>query len=560
MRTSRVVLRTLFASLLGMAVVGPAAADPPNSPDSSATRYRPQTWTDHDARPIREPEEREKNLMGHQFREAVVEPLSHAFDIPDKLLWLVDAFGADTEEEGANVNKFDEVPNSSWFTNRNHVRALTSDEIRKGPIGSDLRPVPPYTIKSYKKSGVNPGFNIKDAADKRWVVKLDPPSHPQLGSGADAVVSRLLYAAGYNLPHDVPFTFRRDELEIDDDLAKGVEGDPPLTAALLDSMLVRGAVKDGKHYAQASLFLEGTPIGHIDMRGRRPDDPNDLHSHKNRRELRGLYVLMSWLGSWDTKDHQSLDTFIENGEDSTGYVRHHLLDVGAALGAAAEGPKAVPYGYENRIDWGWTMRRLFSLGFATEPWRRTEQVTGIPSVGNFESDVYEPQKFKPLQPHPAFRERTDRDDYWGAKIVASFSDVQIEAAIDAAGYEDPRAKPLLLDLLKRRRDKVARYWFGVVAPLDYFHVDGSVLRFRDLAVDRKLEGPRSYEARIDSREGHLETDHLLLQENALVLDQLGAEPTHIVLELAIAGRDAKPATVELRKENGAWKVASVSHG
>ena len=182
------------------------------------------TGVDHDGRPIKQPKLREKNLYAHQFREAFTEPLSHGLDVPDKILWLVRQITGGTKPQSANVNAFDEVPNSSWFTNRNHVRALTPTEVRMGVEGDEVRPKPPYTVKSYKKQGVNPGFNIKDANGKRWVVKLDPVGHPQIGSGADAVVSRLLHAAGYNVAHDIAFTFRRDELKIDEDLSRRPSG------------------------------------------------------------------------------------------------------------------------------------------------------------------------------------------------------------------------------------------------------------------------------------------------------------------------------------------------
>jgi hypothetical protein len=51
---------------------------------------------------------------------------------------------------------------------------------------------------------------------------------------------------------------------------------------------------------------------------------------------------------------------------------------------------------------------------------------------------------------------TDRDGYWGAKIVASFSDEQIAAAV--AKYEDPRARDYVVRTLTRR-DKIVRHWF-----------------------------------------------------------------------------------------------------
>src|SRR6185295_2007441 len=111
----------------------------------------------------------------------------------------------------------------------------------------------------------------------------------------------------------------------------------------------------------------------------------------------------------------------------------------------------------------------------------------------YESAVYQPQDFKEMIPQPAFRAATDRDGYWGAKIVASFSDEQIAAAVEAAQYEDPRARDCLVSNLIVRRDKIARYWFDRVAPLDFFSVEDDALRFRDLAVDIGLSRPRAYD-------------------------------------------------------------------
>lgn len=542
--------------VLGLGLASPSIATAATV--TSSADIDSAAWVDHDGRPIATPRNREKPLYGHEFREAIVEPLSHAFDIPDKILWLIDALGGDTEREAVNVNAFDEVANSTWFTNRNHVKSVSLEDVRKGAY-EDIHPSPPYTIKSVKRKGVNPGFNIKDAAGKRWVVKFDRPGYPQLGSGADVVSSRLLYAAGYNISHDVTFSFRRDELKIDEDLLKGKEG-PPFIESDLESLLVRGHHDaGGRIVGQASLFLPGKPVGPIDMRGRRPDDPNDRFRHFHRRELRGLYVLMSWLNSWDTKDHQSLDTFMET-EKPKGYVRHHLLDVGASLGAAAEGPKKPANGYENTIDWAWIARRFFSLGFAAEPWRRARQETGIPTVGNFESEVWQPNQFKPIQPHPAFRLRTERDGYWGAKLVASFSDNQIRAAIDAAGYDDPRARDFLARQLIERRDKTARYWFSQVAPLDFFHVAAGELHFHDLAVDRGLEARRHYEVRLAKSDGKPSARRWNVADPAFTLAHLGDGVRDVELELSAVGLDADPTNVWLIRKGNEWVLTGVRHG
>lgn len=541
-----------LCALCALAFADPALAKKTEQPKLPSQPVDPVTKVDHDAQPVREPAERDKNLYAHQLREAFWEPMSHLLDIPDKLLWMT---GQGPEKPAANVNAFDEVANSSWFTNRNHVRALSPEAVRLGPLGKELVPTPPFTVKSRKVGGVNPGFTIKDKAGKRWVVKLDVPGYPQLGSGADVVVGRLLWAAGYNVSHDVAFSFHRKDLVIDDELKKGKDGADPFSDADLDTLLLHGArFDDGRYAGQASLFLEGTPIGSIDMRSKRPDDPNDLYRHRHRRELRGLYALCSWVGSWDTKDMQSLETFVET-KDSLGFVRHNLLDFGASLGAAAEGPRPPERGYEFTVDGKWSMLRYVTLGFVQEPWRKIPRDNMIPSLGSFEATVWNPDKFKSLQPHPAFRERTENDDYWGAKLVASFSDAQIAAAIDAAGYEDPRVKPALLALLIARRDKLARYYFDRIAPLDFFTFDGTTLKFRDLAVDRKLAAPRRYEVEIDGA-GQDRTQSL--DATALKLPA-PANAKEAKLTFRIAGSKADPVVVHLIAEGNTWKIARVRH-
>jgi len=518
----------------------------------------PSTWVDHDGRPVPKPKDREPGHLGHLTRESLIEPINRAFDIPDKLLWLTEPLGVRKVPGAANVNDFDEVPNSTWFTNRNHVRSLSPREVFVGPQG-DFRPTAPYTIKSVKKHGFNPGFNVKDGAGRRWVVKLDAPGYPQTGSGAGVVASRLIWAAGYNVSHDESFRFRRDELKLDEDLVKGKDGEKPFGEADLNRLLERGArADDGSYYASASLFLSGSPVGPLSFRGKRKDDPNDRIWHKNRRELRGLYVAYSWLNNWDVKDHQSLDTY---GPDSaTGYVTHYLLDMNGSLGAAAEGAKPLFYGYEQRIDPAWILRRFVTLGFVVEPWRKARQKTGIPSVGNLEAEYFHPGDWAPLQYVESFRRITLPDAYWGAKLVASFTDDQITAAVDAAHYEDPRARAFIRDILIRRRDKVASYWFDRVAPLDFFHVEEGVLRFHDLAVDLGLTRERAYRIHAERDGGRDQSLEASSANPQIRLPADAPEGSRASFRFSIVGSRAKPADVDLERHGGGWVVTRVRHG
>ena len=517
------------------------------------------TWVDHDRVAIQRPPDWQPGYWGQQFHHSVIAPLTHAFDIPDKLLWAAQRLGAGTRREAVNVNAFDEVPNSSWFTNRNHVRAIPVAELRRGP-DSLFRPTKPWTIKKAKQGGYSAGFQIKDADGKKWIVKLDPHGYPQLSSGADMVARTLLHAAGYNVPHNEAVRFRRRDLTLDSALAHGPEGER-FTDSDLDSLLARGAVfPDSSYAASASMFIPGHVLGSPSMDRLRSGDSNDWYSHVNRRDLRGLFVLCSWLNNWDTKDHQFLDVFVET-RDSLGHVAHYILDVGASLGAGAERPKDLWAGYENTVDYAWIGRRLVTLGFVEEPWRRAHQETGIPSVGNFESVVYTPQDFRELVPQPAFREMTDRDGYWGAKIVASFSDAQISAAVEAAHYRDPRARDFLVQNLVMRRDKIARHWFSRVAPLDFFSIDDRVLRFHDLAVDVGLVGPRGYEIEIETTGGSSPERRRVHRSSAeLPLNDIANDASHLSLEISVAGDRAKPAHVELTRKGSGWIVTRVRHG
>jgi hypothetical protein len=548
------------------AVAGGASESAPPAAATAARAVDPTTFVDHDAYPpIPEPANNESDLIKFYVRNGLVLPFADALDLPGAILDLA----GDGQQEAANVNQFDEAPNTSWFTNRNHFKSVPVEEIRIGP-GHCKHPELPWTIKSIKKGGVNPGFQIKDAADERWVVKLDPPGYPQIGSCAEVIVSRLLWAAGYHVPHDAAVTFLREELKLDPELEQGKDGEPPFTSGALDTLLARGGTApNGRYYALASLFLPGKPIGNTRIAKPRPDDPNDWYTHRRRLELRGLRILAAWLNHWDTKEQQTLDMFETPSEDdSLGYVAHYMIDVGATLGAAAEGPKRLKTCYEFAIDPGWIGRRFITLGFITEPWRRAEQETKMPSVGNFQADGFDPDDFRPILPHLAFQECTEREAYWGAKIVASFSDAQIVAAVEAAGYEDPRASAYVIDALQKRRDIIARTWFSRVAPLDFFEVAGGELKFHDLATDRGLSGPRRYEVRVDPLPDpngavSAETDAadpFEIDRPRIDLSRLDGGLAAARLTIGIAGEKARPVRVEIKKSANGWQITQVRHG
>src|SRR5262249_61623615 len=99
----------------------------------------------------------------------------------------------------------------------------------------------------------------------------------------------------------------------------------------LDTLLQRADREPGGAYrVVASRALPGKPIGRIRFSDTRPDDPNDIVPHQDRRELRGYGVFAAWLNHTDAKAINSLDTLITDHGRTV--VRHHLLDFGSSVG------------------------------------------------------------------------------------------------------------------------------------------------------------------------------------------------------------------------------------
>ncbi|MCP4547523.1 MAG: hypothetical protein GY835_13780 [bacterium] len=446
---------------------------------------RPVIWHEDDRRSVARPEERDPNLMWTMINDSVMLPLSRHTDPVRMFRRLAGLFG-DTEavSPAANVNSLDELPNSTWFTNRIGLRPLTTDEVSRGP-GSGLGPErgAPWTVTSAKTQGVTPGFAVRDAAGFTFMIKFDPPGNLGMTSAAGVVSNRILHAAGYNVPDDAVVTFRAEDLVLGADVKiKGQDGRKrPMTQADLDDILDSvERLPDGRHLAISSRYISGRPIGPFAYRGLRKDDPNDHVPHQHRRELRGLYMFAAWINHFDTKQHNSLDAF-----DPGGFVKHYLIDFASTLGAGANGPTP-RYGYECTLDLPIIFRRGLTLGFREDPWRRLTRPGNLSEVGYWESREFEPFAFAPLQPNTAFANCTNRDAYWAAKIISAFTDLHLAAICDNAGYQDPRASVYMARILCERRDKIARACFDRVPPLDFFRISGTRLEFADLGRERGI--------------------------------------------------------------------------
>ena len=406
--------------------------------------------------------------------------ISQVFDAVTNL------FGRPGEPEvgrAESVNTIDGVPDSSWFTNRAGARPISVEEMMRGP-NDDTGPAPGKWIVSRKSSGASPGFTITDSRGRRYFVKFDPPGLPELGTGAETVVTRLLHALGYYVPQVNIAALRREDLSIAPDatirLPDGARR--PMRGPDIDEQLRRAhRDQDGTYRATFSESVPGRVLEGFKYEGTRSDDPNDIVPHENRRELRGLRVFSALVNHTDAKAINGLDTVITGNGRS--HVRHYVRDFNAALGSAGVGLRERRDGHEYLAEVGPTLRALPALGFAVRSWR-TIDYPDLRGVGRFESKRFVPQEWRPRVPNPAYVRSRPDDTFWGARKAMALTDDLIRAAVKAGKYTDVRAERFLGDALIERRDKIGRAWLTAVNPIvDPALSEAGTISFRNPAVE-----------------------------------------------------------------------------
>jgi hypothetical protein len=388
-----------------------------------------------------------------------------------------------------NVNTIDEVPDSSWFTNRIYSRAMSVEEVVRGPNTTAGPAAGTWTIIRAKTAGTAPGFTVRDEAGNVWFISMDARGYPVAATAAIAVATRLFWALGYYVPESHLATVRPENIVIGDKVTIPSHGRRRrFTQADLRDVFARSARNtDGSYRVMAQRGLEGRVVGGFKYFGTRPDDPNDIVPHEHRRELRALQVFGAWANLVDMKAGNTLDTVItENGRS---YVRHYLQDVGSTFGTGSLGPRSGDEGHEYVYEGAPTVKRLATLGLYIQPWQ-TLDYEKHPEVGLFTAEAFEPEAWKPRVPVAALLRARADDTLWGALRVMAFTDERIRAAVKTGQFTDPLAEKLLADVLIGRRDKIARVYLAKVNPLVKFGLDGSgVLTFENPAVRAALADP-----------------------------------------------------------------------
>lgn len=475
---ARPARRAALAAVLAVALV---AAGLVSGTPASAPRYYPDDpiWVDDDrvmdaagAGPI-------EDTNGYDF-------LLNTFGWP----------GERRDVRALNVNTVDEVPDSSWFTNRIGRHPMSVAEVVRGP---DLRDTPVtfdgWIVAAGKSSGVQPGFRMTDPSGQMYQIEVDPPSNPEMASAVEMMGTAFYHALGYTVVEVYLAELDRSRLVIADtatirDRLTGRRR--RLSRRDLDLVFDKAArLPNGNYRVLVSKFAGGRPLGNFRYYGTRPDDPNDIVPHEHRRELRGSRVFAAWLNHDDSRGVNSLDMLeTTNGR---AWVNHYMFDFGSILGSgtvfAQRHRAGNEYIFEHRPGW----LSLATLGLYVRPWMTIKYPKVPPSVGRIESDAFDPLLWKPEYPNPAFENMRPDDAFWAARVVSRFSDELIRAVVEKARYSDPVATDYMTRTIIRRRDKVVAVWLNQVCPVVDPVLDANgTLRFANVAVDVRAATPPDY--------------------------------------------------------------------
>jgi hypothetical protein len=435
-------------------------------------------------RDIPEPRERHQSYYGDFMYSTFPLQAREALDVPRGARKV-----AGKPKPAYNVNCLDEVPDSSWYTNRNTKAPLSLEAVKQGPkTGTGPAPGIWHVIQG-KSEGISPGFMIRDSRGEIYQLKFDPPQYPEMATAAEVIASKLYFAAGYNVKENYIVVFDRQRLQLTEKARISDRYGRPrqMTEADLDNILSRVARRqDGAYRAVAGKYLDGLSKGPFTFEGVRKDDPNDWIPHEHRRDLRGLRVFASWVNDNDFREGNTLDMYIE--EEGRRFLKHYFIDVGSTLGSETIFPNTDRVGNEYIFDGAQVTKSLFSLGLYRPRWKGSSKNVPYPSVGFLDSEVFDPGRWRPNYPVLPFENMTLQDAFWGTRLVLSFSDEQIRAAVETGEFTEPGAAEFLANVLIARRNKIARHWLTRVNPLDRFVVtaasDGTPqLTFNDPEVE-----------------------------------------------------------------------------
>ncbi len=421
---------------------------------TSRFALRPPVLRDSDDQPLaRAPKMDEESDFSNTIDVTLMRPISHAF--------LFERSG-----ESRNVNSLDEVPDSTWFTNR----VVTPAEVERGPC-VDSGPVMPLHVKSTKVGGTTLGFVATDARGQKYMMKVDELGmygQPEISTAADAIGSRLYWAIGFNAPCNHVVAAARSDLHVD---ATSIEVRNtgrrlPLTEARFTEILTSATRNgDGTYRLSSSRFIDGQPVGTWRTEGTRSDDANDVIPHEDRRDLRGEKFLAAWIDHWDSRGLNSFDTFVQSPRG--GHVVHYFLDFSESIGGTTARTqfREPRVGYTTVSNAPTILADTFTFGLIRRPWDDVRVDPMFPNLGMMDVAHFEPFDFAPQTPLVRWARAEPSDLAWMARRIARLDIDHVRAAVRTGKLSRPLEEARLIEILMGRREKILRASFARSSPL-----------------------------------------------------------------------------------------------
>jgi hypothetical protein len=552
-------LLAVIGCVASIASTGCASREPRRFP------LKDPVWVDDDLRPVSVPCREVKGDDGKLEEicrpEEYVSPF--AWDVADKTLFrpMSQFFAMDFGFEAKNVNALDEVPDSSWFTNRIGVRPFTVDDLRQGSCPKlNLDPAKDadgsWVIDQGKPNGANPGFRVKVEGVGRFMLKADPDDQPERATGATAIASRLYYAAGWWAPCDSVVYVEPRLLTLKPGLkvTDNTGTTKPFDQEALEALLLRASKRGERTRFGASKWLPGRPLGPFTYAGTRDDDPNDVIPHEDRRDLRGARVMAAWLNHFDSREQNSMRTWMavneKAPESSPGHVRHWYLDLGDCFGSewAWDGISR-RLGHAYYLDLPYLFADFFTLGIIERPWDVATRSPDGAIFGYFRSEDFEPHAWRGGYPNPTFDRMTELDGAWATRIIARFTREHLEAVVRVGDYSNKFHSEVLTKALIRRRDKIRERYFKDLSPVADVRVTGSKVCATDLARQAGTwpDADFKYEATLHTGK--------MLDQSAKLTAEKGASGAVCVELPKVAASDSLPES-----DPGRYAVLDVTNG
>ena len=116
--------------------------------------------------------------------------------------FVVNTFGHPGERRDVralNVNTVDEVPDSSWFTNR--IGQQCAERRRNREAAGSRRAADPRWLEGLRRKEQRRAARIPHDRPRGQIyqIEVDPPSNPELASGAEIIGTAFYHAIGYNV-------------------------------------------------------------------------------------------------------------------------------------------------------------------------------------------------------------------------------------------------------------------------------------------------------------------------------------------------------------------------